>query len=317
MRSGRKILIIKTGFSEFLDREISTTISLGDVLICTTVLHLYKNDRVTWVTSFKGSPLLKDNPYIDELLIFGPDTLKKITRRPFDVLVNLEKDIGICTYLDQIHAKKKYGFYFNNRIHDISTYKSSARYLLTGQEHHRYIHKNALELLFETLGGRWQGQSPILGRKTEAQEKYDIGFNFSVGPKWPTKAWPMKKWKELEGLLKNEFSVSWQQGHKNISRYIDWVASCKVIVTSDSLGQIVGQALGKKVISLYGPTNYLRMTGIKNIHIIPSTLKCPFAPCYSSICKYNRFCMDYVSPSKVAAECRRLLGERACCLESD
>ncbi|HOW36101.1 MAG TPA: glycosyltransferase family 9 protein [Candidatus Omnitrophota bacterium] len=311
MHNRRKVLVIKTGFSEFLDREISTTISLGDVLICTSILHLYKNDRVTWITSFKGSPLLKDNPYIDEILIFGPETLKKITRRSFDILVNLEKDIGICTYLAQIKAKKKYGFYFNSRIYDIATYKRSTQYLLTGQENHRYIHKNAFELLFETLGGRWKGQSPVLGRKRGNREKYDIGFNFAVGPKWPTKAWPMKYWKELEGILKKDYSLSWQQGHKNVAKYIDWIESCRVIVTSDSLGQILAQALGKKVISLYGPTNYLRMTGIDNIHIVASTLNCPFAPCYSPICKFDRFCMNYISPKTVARECARLLNKKA------
>src|SRR3989344_7557912 len=95
----RKILIIKTGFSEFLDRGISTTVSLGDILFCTSLLYRYKNDRVTWLTSYKGSPLLKDNPYIDELLTFGPSSLQKVTKSSYDILINLEKDIGICASL--------------------------------------------------------------------------------------------------------------------------------------------------------------------------------------------------------------------------
>jgi hypothetical protein len=46
----RRVLIIKTGFSEFLDLGISTTVSLGDVLICTSILDIFKNDEVTWLT---------------------------------------------------------------------------------------------------------------------------------------------------------------------------------------------------------------------------------------------------------------------------
>ena len=59
MKTSRKVLIIKTGFSEFLDRGISTTVSLGDVLICTSLLHLYKQDEVTWVTDWMARRLLK------------------------------------------------------------------------------------------------------------------------------------------------------------------------------------------------------------------------------------------------------------------
>ena len=75
----KKILIVKTGFSEFLDRGISTTVSLGDVLICTSILHLYKNDHVTWVTDWQARQLLQGNPYIKQLLIFGSQALESIT----------------------------------------------------------------------------------------------------------------------------------------------------------------------------------------------------------------------------------------------
>ena len=307
MNSPRKILIIKTGFSEFLDRGVSTTVSLGDVLNCTALLHIYKNDNVTWVTSWAARQLLENNPYIREILIFGPDVLKKIGQKSYDLLINLEKDIGICTYLNQIKAKERYGLYFNERKHDISTYRRSTQYLLVGQENHKDINKIFLELLFEAVGKKWNGENLILKRKFRRQQKYDIGFNYSVGTKWPTKAWPMEKWKELENLLKNKYSVSWQKGHKNLSTYIDWIDSCRVIVTSDSLGQSIGQALEKKVISLFGPTNHRRIEGIKNISVVCSELRCPFMPCYSPICKYEKFCMDYIPPEKVAHLCEELL----------
>src|SRR5882672_3636303 len=102
MNKPRKILIVKTGFSEFLDRGISTTVSLGDVLICTSILHLYKNDDVIWVTDWQARRLLEKNPYIQKLLIFGTDTLESIVKKKFDILINLEKDIGICTLLNRV-----------------------------------------------------------------------------------------------------------------------------------------------------------------------------------------------------------------------
>ncbi len=309
MNSPKRVLIIKTGFSEFLDRGISTTVSFGDVLMCTAILNLYKEDHVTWVTSFKGSPLLEENPYIDELMVFGSDALKKIGDNSYDVLINLEKDIGLCAYLSQIKAKRRYGFYFNEDEKDISTYHRSTRYLLSGQENHKKIRKSSLEILFEAIGKRWNKEGFVLGYKPKSKVIHDIGFNFEVGSKWPTKAWPQDKWEALEKLLHKKYSISWQKGQKDIYRYIDWIHSCKIIVTSDSLGQILGQVLGKKVVSLFGSTNHKRMEGIPGISVIASTLKCPHRPCYLSICKHDKFCMDYIEPAKVAAKCEELLAE--------
>ena len=191
MKTSRKILIIKTGFSEFLDRGISTTVSLGDVLICTSLLHLYKKDEVTWVTDWQARQLLQNNPYIRHLLIFGTKTLEQLKGQEFDILINLEKDIGICTFVNQIKTKKKYGFYFNDTTHHITTRHKFTQYLLAGQENHKDIKKNALEILYETVGEEWKGQGLVLGVKPSSKPRYDIGFNYAVGSKWPTKAWPL------------------------------------------------------------------------------------------------------------------------------
>ena len=300
-------MIVKTGFSEFLDRGISTTVSLGDVLICTSVLHVYKNDRVTWVTDWQARELLQANPYIHELLIFGTAALEGIAGRTFDVVINLEKDIGICTFLNRVAAGKKYGFYFNDKGHCIMTHKRSTEYLLSGQENHRDIHKNALELLYETVDQKWQGQGLVLALKKPGTIQYDIGFNHEVGGKWPTKAWPMEHWKKLEHLLEKKYALSWQQGHRNLKKYMEWINSCRMIVTSDSLGQAIGQALGKKVVTLYGPTNYLRMQGVPNVDVVPSVLKCPHMPCFMPVCAFDKFCMDYILPDAVALMCREHL----------
>ena len=107
--------------------------------------------------------------------------------------------------------------------------------------------------------------------------------------------------------MKKDYTISWQQGQKDLNRYFDWIASCRMIISSDSLGQAVAQALGKKVITLFGPTNHDRMQGLENLHFICSTLRCPYRPCYLPMCKYRKFCMEYIQPEKVAGLCRRLL----------
>ncbi len=182
-KPSRKVLIIKTGYSEFLDRGISTTVSLGDVLICTSLLHVYARDHVTWVTSAQAKDLLKNNPMIHETIIFGSEALTRLEGQEFDILINLEKDIGISTSLRRIKAKKCFGFYFSDKTHNIKTRKRSTRYLLAGQENHRDIDLNALEILYETVGKSWRGQGLVLGSKKKTKIKYDFGFNYSVGSK--------------------------------------------------------------------------------------------------------------------------------------
>ncbi|MDD3374509.1 MAG: glycosyltransferase family 9 protein [Candidatus Omnitrophica bacterium] len=307
MKKKRRVLIIKTGFSEFLDRGVSTTVSLGDVLFCTSVLHLYKDDDVTWVVSDQAKGLLENNPYINKLLVFDPFVLKSVLNKKYDVFINLEKDIGICAFLKDIQSKEKYGFYFDEKVYDIATYKDATRLLLSGQENHKNIINNTAEILYQVVGAKWDGQGLVLFPEKRKEPVYDVGLNYSVGVKWPTKSWSMGHWKMLEKLLKKDFSVSWQKGHKNIKSYIQWIDSCKVIVTSDSLGQMIGQALGKKVVTLFGPTNHQRMMGVPGIHVLPSRLKCRYRPCYMPFCRNKRFCMDVILPKNVEVICRRLL----------
>lgn len=306
MKKPRKILIIKTGFSEFLDRGVSTVVSLGDVLFCTTLLSLYKHDDVTWVVSAVARDLLKNNPYIRHLIVFGSKAFDEITEKRYDIFINLEKDIGICAFLKNVRAREKYGFYFNDKIHDIAVYRSPTRLLLAGQENHRYVSENSAEILYQAVGAQWEGQGPILNVVKNQRKKYDLGFNYAVGSKWPTKGWPMKHWKELERRLKKDFTISWQKGHKNIRQYIQWINTCQMIVSSDSLGQILAAALTKEVISLFGPTSHRRMQRIPFVHVLSSPMKCPYRPCYMPICKYKKFCMDYLMPQKVEKQIRRI-----------
>lgn len=296
----RRILIIKTGFSEFLDLGISTTVSLGDVLICTALLHLYKNDEVIWLTDIKAKVLLKDNPYIHEILIFDAHVRERVMGLEIDVVINLEKDLGLSILANEIKAKTKYGFYYDNKQHTINTRNRYTQFLLAGQENQRAIHKNAFELLYETVGEKWQGQGAILGIKPKRFPRYDLGFNYEVGRKWPTKAWPLSHWNDLEKLLIRKYSITWQQGHKNLKKYIDWINDCRTLITCDSLGQAIGQALGKKVLTLYGPTNPNRMQRVKGVDLIVSSLSCGHMPCFMPVCQNNKFCMDYISPERVA-----------------
>ena len=66
-----KVLIIKTGYSEFLYGGAGVeNVSLGDVFRTTVLLPRYaeRGDEVTWLTDSNALPLLEGNPHISELV---------------------------------------------------------------------------------------------------------------------------------------------------------------------------------------------------------------------------------------------------------
>ena len=292
-----KVLIIKPGYSETLDGEIGMITSLGDVLRSTVLLHLYKNAYVTWLVDEKAFPLLKGNPFIQKILPYDITSILQLQSERFDTIINLEKVPGICAFSDSIHAWRRYGFRFDPENGVALAYDGTQHVLeiCMDSEYKKKAKKYWEEILFEMVGAKWQGEGCILGYKPKSQVIYDIGFNYDVGKKWPNKAWPMEYWKELERLVGNKYSISWQQGLKNIEEYFDWINSCNVFVTNDSLGLHAASALNKKIIAFFGPTLASEIhisNGIK----LESKPAYNCIPCLSPRCIQSRSCMNYIEP---------------------
>ncbi len=301
----KKILIIKMGYSETLDQEMTKVVSLGDVVRCTVILEPLKkrfpNSHITWLISNEAVPLVNNNKHIDRLLVWDEFIPYVLMREKYDIVINLEKIDGVCALTDMIDAWERIGFRFNSQTGIYDTYMQS----MVAKE---YITEKASKgqrniwqkIIVEMIGGKWKEQEYSLGYKPKTKNKYDVGFNYYVGSKWPTKAMNAKKWKELEKLLKKDkLSVSWQKGMDNLYDYMDWINSCKTIVTSDSLGLHLALAFKKKVITLFGATDekevYLYGRGIV---IKPKTMyKC--LPCYSFKCKQKKHCMDVIDLKEI------------------
>lgn len=307
--SSRKVLIIKLGYSETLDKEVSENTSLGDVLRSTVLLHLYKDDRVTWLTDAKAVPLLYKNPYIDNILPFNLTSVLQLEVEHFDVVVNLEKVPGICALTDRIQAWQKYGYRFNAQTGQAEAYKNSenALKISTDEEVKRAHGKTWQENLYEMVDSRWSDESYILGYEPKPTESFDVGFNIEVGNKFATKAWPMDHWKSLEASLVG-WKVSYQQGKKDLYRYMDWISSCRVLISNDSLGLHLAYALKIEAIGLFGPTSAFEVHPYGRGEILEAP-KEDFScmPCYAPSCANDKFCMESISVDRVKASVIRLL----------
>ena len=113
-----KILIIKLGYSETLDKEVSKVVSLGDIIRTTPILEAlkekYKNGKIIFLTHEKSYELIENNPFVDKVLIWDEFIGFLLLKERFDIVINLEKHPGICALADMIDAWQKFGFRLDN-----------------------------------------------------------------------------------------------------------------------------------------------------------------------------------------------------------
>jgi heptosyltransferase-2 len=110
----------------------------------------------------------------------------------------------------------------------------------------------------------------------------------------------MHLWKRLEKMLLDEgYSVSWQQGRSNLYEYMDWLNSCRLIISSDSLGLHLAFALNRKTIGLFGPTDPKEVFFYGGSKIVTTDQHCPQNPCYCNRCATELFCMEKISLKKI------------------
>lgn len=312
-----KILLIKLGYSETLDPEVGKVTSLGDVLRTTpllTALHeRHPEARITWLVDEAAAGLLAGNPLIDRVLAADAFVPFQLMREKFDIVINLEKHPGVCALADMVDAWARYGFRF-----DVTT--GTYRAYEKGQAFLEYIRDKGQTLpyrapwqqnLIEMLGLEWKEQPYVLGGQPRHEVRFDVGLNHMVGSKWPTKRMPEARWKELAKALEAlGLSVSWQQGLDNIQDYCNWLSTCRVVLTQDSLGLHLALALKRRVVGLFGPSDPLEVF----LYGAGELLRhegCPHMPCGRAHCSHDEHCMSALTVERIVEAVERQLREVA------
>jgi heptosyltransferase II len=302
----KKVLIIKLGHSETLCPEISRTCSLGDVLRSTVILNYLKEHEVTWLVDEMAIPLLLDNPHINRILPWNFETSLQLCHEHFDWVINLEKGAGICALVEGMNVWQRSGFRFNHTTGTADAHVDTER-ILALTLNKKDNHKVWQEYLAQLIRKKWKHNHRYIIPKRRVACENKIGLNFKVGTKWANKGWPIGHWHELAQVLENKkYKVSWQEGFDSLNKYMDWVASCSYIITTDSLGLHLALGFGKRVIGIFGPSPWkeVYMYGLGEIITPPSQIKC--APCFMDSCERNNECMYNISPSKVLKKVEEL-----------
>jgi heptosyltransferase-2 len=310
-----KILIIKLGYSETLDSEIGRVVSLGDVLRATVILRALKEkhpeSHISWVVSEKAEPLLFQNSFIDRVLVWDQFVPFQLMREKFDILINLEKIPGVCAVADMIEAWTKYGFRFDSIKGTYDAYEKGLRFIDYIESKKSDKLKSAWQqVMVELLGDvKWKGQKYIIGYKPETPLEFDVGLNHQVGPKWPNKGMSLKAWRLLEKkLLAAGHTVTWQQGKSDLFEYMDWIHSCRLVISSDSLGLHIAFAFDRKVIGLFGPTDPSEIYLYDESVVVRSECGCREMPCWSPQCVSGLNCMNNIDLDEIVRNVGMILG---------
>lgn len=142
---GRKILIVN------LD-------AMGNVLVTTSVLpaikRKYPASHITWITLKNAAPLLLNNPYIDRLFLWEPESWLILQQHSFDVVMNVDKSQRSCAFTKSLKARQKLGFTLNADGQIIPLNKEAKENYVLGLDDDvkfRVNRKPVTQILCETL----------------------------------------------------------------------------------------------------------------------------------------------------------------------
>ncbi len=211
----KKILIIKLA-------------AIGDVLRTTSILkpifRKYKSPRIFWITYDDALDVLKNNPYIYEVIPFSKSF--NIFNQNFDILINLDLDSSALSLTKQINATEKVGFYLNSED-EIVCSNNAAEYWFDLSHNDILKKKNKRtyqECMLEILGiqNLKLNDYPIILQLTQQEKEFAksfykqqigrqnkkfllIGLNLGGGDKWQKKEYPVSSTiKLIKYILKNE-----------------------------------------------------------------------------------------------------------------
>ena len=91
--------------------------AMGNVLVTTSILpaikRKYPQSQITWITLKNAAPLLANNPLIDRVFLWEPESWLTLGNIRFDMVMNVDKSQRSCAFTMELQAGEKLGFGLN------------------------------------------------------------------------------------------------------------------------------------------------------------------------------------------------------------
>lgn len=232
----------------------------GDVVRTTSLLRRF-DCPVTWVTEDRNADLLRGLPGDVECVPWsGRNT---IAARKFDLAINLEDDVETGAFLKTLRAGKTFGAYLNDKgdvayTDDAKPWFDMSLISVFGRQQADLLklknRKTYQELIFGSLGFRFQGEKYVLPAPAKTDLAGDIAISPVAGAVWPMKNWAyydaLKSRLEADGLR-----VNFLPKRPTMLEHLGDVANHRLLVSGDSLPMHLAMGCGVRCVTLFTCTS--------------------------------------------------------------
>jgi lipopolysaccharide heptosyltransferase II len=201
--------------------------SLGDVILSIPSLrslkNKYKNAKISVLVDLRYKDVLKNSPYVDEVLaydikespIFAKrfyNIIRLIRRENFNLAIDLQNNkkshiLGLLSMIPKRYGyRRRLGFLLTDSLKDDNQPVDP----ILHQE--RVLNLLGVDILDKSLK-LWPTKEDfsyvdeLLKKEWVAKEQKLVGFNISASSKWQTKKWPLDKFANLADQLTQRYNI--------------------------------------------------------------------------------------------------------------
>ncbi len=324
--------------------------AMGDVLRTTTLLpalaEAHPGVAITWVTRRESRPLLEQNPYISEILDYGPDALLQLQVRSFDRVINFDASKTSAALASIANGRQKHGFVLDVRGHVQPTHDAARKWLEMGlfDDLKRRNTRTYQDIMLEIIGLSGKphryifeltGEERAHGRAHLERLGVDfsrpvIGLNTGAGRRWKLKRWRADGYLELAGRLaeKHNVQIVLLGGPDERERHEQFVSSSRVPLVDSGCNNSVrhfGAIIAACNVVMAGDTLAMHLAlalGRRAVILFGPTSAAEIEmyglgekvvprmgclACYKTVCDFVPNCMDLITLDMVEAAVERQL----------
>ena len=313
--------------------------AIGDVVHALPVLGLLRRRwagaRISWLVTPACAGLVERHPLVDEVIRFERKELGKGWRSPravvelfrftrslkekkFDLVIDLQGLFRSGWLAGATKAPVRVG---------MANAREGAPLFYTHRVETGTAEQHAVERYLTVMEALGCGRGPVefVFAVDDGDREFVRGVTparYAVlmpGANWITKQWPVEKFAGLVGPLKDRFGLECVvaggpdvvglggkiagavnlAGKTNLRQLVALLERAELVVANDSGPMHIAAALGRPLVTPYGPTNpvrtgpYGRMGSVVRVEI-------PCSPCYSRRCSHVS-CLRWVDAGSVLA----------------
>jgi ADP-heptose:LPS heptosyltransferase len=232
----------------------------GDVVRTTTILHKL-HGHVTWITAPLNTVLLEG--IRPDLRILSWDAREKAADRVYDLVVNLEDEVEVATFIRRIEHQQLFGAYANadgtmtytpdsRAWFDLSLISSYGR--ARADELKLLNRRTYQDLVFEELGFTFAGEPYLLPEPLPTELSGDVAIAPAAGP-----VWPMKGWAHYETLQRRLESLGLRVNvlprRSSLLEHLADVRAHRCLVSGDSLPMHLALGTSTPCVTLFNCTS--------------------------------------------------------------